>query len=112
MPCGRLGSGHRLVGRMGSGVRVSASCQNTTHLVDQLGSGLGLVGWTESELWVNVSFHIFKLDCTLVRRISAARSSVRSSGLVIRDTLGFLGTASAFLAHHLFKFKIKFRPVE
>ena len=40
---GQLGSGPRLVGQIGSGVRVSASFQKNAHLVGRLGSGPRLV---------------------------------------------------------------------
>ena len=40
---GRLGTGPLLVGRIGSGVRVSASFPKNAHLVGRLGSGPRLV---------------------------------------------------------------------
>ena len=51
----------RLVGRIGSGVRVGASFQKNARLVGRLGSGLRLVGRVGSKVRVSDSFHIFKL---------------------------------------------------
>jgi len=53
---GRLGSGPRLVGRIGSEVQVRASFQKNAHLVGRLGSGLRLVGRIGSEVQVRASF--------------------------------------------------------
>jgi len=52
----RLGSGLCLMGRMGSGLWVSASVPKILCVVDQLGSGLCLVGRMGSGLRESASF--------------------------------------------------------
>ena len=75
----------RLVGRIGSGVRVGASFPKTARFVGQLGSGprlvsrIGsgpcLVGRVGSEVRVSDSFHI--LSCAVIHTV--ARSGFRDT---------------------------------
>jgi len=57
----RLGSGPRVVGRLGSGLRDSASFQEIPRLVSRLGSGPRVVGRLGSGVRVSASFQIFAL---------------------------------------------------
>ena len=55
----QIGSGPRLVGRIGSGVRVSASLQKNARLVGRIGSGHRLVGRIGSEVRVIANLLVF-----------------------------------------------------
>jgi len=67
------------VGRIGSGVRVSASFQKNARLVGRLGSGPRLVGRIGLEVWVGASFQKNCLPCGWVRVRTLPRGSDRVS---------------------------------
>ena len=74
----RLGSEPHVVGRLGSGMLVSASFQMTTRPVGRLGLGLGchVLGRLWSIVWVSVNFQIFALTAG-VEMVIVRRGNVR-----------------------------------
>jgi len=57
-----------VMGRLGSGIQVSASFQKNAHLMGPLRSGPRLVGRVGSGVLVSDSYHV--LSCVVVRAVS------------------------------------------